>query len=142
MASIVGGSLKLQITPNSTNVDMLDFTVDYDILWTPFEISSNLPYSRRYTVFGVDTAANTGPPPDPATAGEDDRLQVEFFGDVSSGGARFTHVKNTLRVPRTRADEDKPPIPNPDELQVLVELTPQLPRPLSGRTNIVKIDLS
>ncbi|MDQ3763267.1 MAG: hypothetical protein M3460_17040 [Actinomycetota bacterium] len=120
------GAVQLQIKPNPNDVNFLDFVVDYDVIFTPIEIAANLPYSKGYVVIGADTpAADTGPPPDsqPAAGGNDTLAAFpNFGGGVKPGGARVVHVTDTLRVARAVADEDKPPIPDLDELQVRVEL--------------------
>jgi hypothetical protein len=139
MAQIL--DVQLQITPD-TDINFLNFTVEYDVVFTTFDIKSDLPYGKTYVVIGVDTpAAVTGPPADPAEAGGNDTLATVKFGSISAGGAKISHQKDVIRVARVTADEDKPPIPNPDELQVRVELTPFLPTNTARVSNIVKMNL-
>ncbi|MGH3687599.1 MAG: hypothetical protein ACRDRU_02815 [Pseudonocardiaceae bacterium] len=128
---------KLQIKPNPTNFDLIDFQIDYDIFFTPFDIKTDLPYGRVVAVFGVDV--NVGDPqPD---AGPDDMLSAKFLGTVSAGGAAVKHQTDVISLSRATTDEDKPPISNPDELQVKVEITPQLPFQQSVASNIVTVNL-
>jgi hypothetical protein len=110
---------------------------------TRSDIKSNLPYRKGYVVIGVDTpAALTGPPPDPqpAAGGNDTLVTFANFGAVSADGVARKHQTDTFKVARATADEDQPPIPNPDELQVRVELKPLLPTNTARESNIVKIN--
>lgn len=129
------GPVTLQITPDPVNINRLNLTVNYDIIFTPFDITTNLPYRRVYTVIGVDA------PPDPPAAGGDDTLAIIFFNDVTAGGVAVRPQNDTISVARATADEDQPPIPNPDELRVRVELQPRLPVNAVGNSNIVNINL-
>lgn len=135
------GPVQLQITPNP-NPTLLDFKVNYNIIFNPFDDKTGLPYRKRYVLIGVDTpAAVTGPPPDPATAAGNDTLATINFEVVSAVNGLVQPQNDTITVTRATADEDQPPIPNPDELQVRVELLPLLPVSTARNSEIVKINL-
>lgn len=130
------GPVTLQITPNPTNINLLDFTVNYNIFFNAFDVTTNLIYRKVYVVIGVDT------PPDPATAGGNDTLATfTNFGTVRANGVAASPQNDTISVARATADEDNPPIPNPDELLVRVELQPLLPANTARNSNIVSINL-
>lgn len=138
--SAVPANLNLQVRPHPTDVNSLQFVIDYDILFTVFDVNSKLVYLVTHTLIGVDTPADqTGPPPDPTTAGGNDML-FSFLEGVA-GSQATQHFTRTFTVPRTTADEDQPPIPNPDELQWSIRLEPQLPTAVTNVSNIVKINL-
>lgn len=140
--AVIIGSMDLKITPHPTDIGLLNFAVTYTIAFTAFDIKTDLPYRKVYTLIGVDTPAIlTGPPPDPIIAGGNDTLVTVIFGNVSSGGVANKTLTDIISVSRATADEDKPPIPNPDELQMRVELQPLLPVSTARNSPIVKIDL-
>lgn len=121
---------------------MLDFTVNYNIFFNGFDVTTNLFYRKVYVLIGVDTPAIlTGPPPDPPAAGPNDTLATINFTAVRANGVVVSPQNDTFSVARATADEDNPPIPNPDELQVRVELQPLLPVNVANNSNIVRINL-
>jgi hypothetical protein len=135
----------LQITPHPTDVNLLNFQIAYRVLFEDFDGRTRLPYFILYTIIGVDTPATlTGPPQDPATAEGNDTLATGSLRAVISRDTTFPDQQDftdTIAVSRAVANEDVPPIPNPDELQVILALEPQFPRRSTGSSNIVKLNL-
>ena len=101
--------LELTIRKDVANAEV---TVEYDIHWSNFDQLTNLPYSERWELVGVDTVGNT-------------TLYVGpmLVGGISSNNNDTTHRTHVQTIAWTELDEDVAD----DEIAVVVTLTPQLP---------------
>ena len=60
-----------------------------------------------------------------------------LFGQViQSDGLASKTFSFTKTLPKANLDEDKPPEPNPDEIQAEVTLTPILPTTVTRQSNV------
>ena len=102
--------LELTIQKDIANADV---TVTYKVNWSTFDQLTNLSYTERWELVGVDAAGNTtiftGP---------------SLVGGISSNNNTFTERTHESTIPWSDLDED----PNGlDEIAVVVTLTPLLP---------------
>ena len=102
--------LELTITKDIANAEV---AVTYTVNWSTFDQLTNLSYTERWELVGVDPGGNTtfftGP---------------SLVGGISSNGNTSTARTHASTIPWSDLDED----PNgPDEIAVVVTLTPQLP---------------
>jgi hypothetical protein len=135
----------LKITGSPTPGDSI-VTVEYTVTFDAFDKASDMPYAETVRLIGDDTG--TG---DPAAAGPDDALLTMVPTFLFPSIVRASMVvapATTLARTHTRTvsnavlDEDKPPIPNPDETRAVVTLTPVFPSTVGPReSNQVSLTL-
>ena len=132
MATI--GPVKLAIKKKDDNQFVVD--VKYDITFDAYDQSSNQPYAEVCKLVGDDTGLG-----DPPAAGDDDTLGFLtplFFRETQSNGEATLARHWTKPFRKTELDEDRGPIPNPDEIRAVVTLTPVAPKPATAESNLVK----
>lgn len=132
MASI--GPVKLNIKKQNDNEFLVD--VKYEITFDSYDTHSNQPYAEVCKLVGDDTI--TGDPP---AAGADDTLGFLtplFFRSTQADGKEKLerHWSKTFR--KADLDEDRGPIPNPDEIRAVVTLTPVAPSVATAESDVVK----
>ena len=141
MASI--GKPTLTIT-GSTTVGSSDVTAVYTVDFDTFDKASDQPYQEVVKLFGVDTGEGAGPDDDLGTifpagiivAGSDVIRASQVVAPAT--GLTRTH---TTTFKNSALDEDKPPVPNPDELRAEVILTPVPPAIVKRSSDTVTITL-
>lgn len=134
MAKVGPVKLKVHLKGSEATVD-----VAYDITFEANDQASNPTYEEVCRLIGDDTDVG-----DPATAGADDTLGFLtplFTKDTASDGTPMLsrHWNKTFR--KGDLDEDRGPIPDPDEIRALVTLTPVPPAtgaPVRRESNLVK----
>jgi hypothetical protein len=103
-------NLVLTIDKDVANANI---TVDFDINWSKFDQLTNLSYSERWEIVGIDGAVNTtlfvGP---------------SLVSGVSSNGNLTTHRTKVATIALSELDEDTA---TDDDLAAVVTLTPLLP---------------
>jgi hypothetical protein len=132
MASI--GPVKLNIKKQSDTEFLVD--VKYEILFDSYDVGSNQPYAEVCRLMGDDTG--TGDPPD---AGPDDTigfLTPLFFRSTQADGSEKLERHWTKTFRKADLDEDRGPIPNPDEIKAVVTLTPVPPATVTAESDLVK----
>jgi hypothetical protein len=102
--------VELTIRKDVANAEV---TANYTVNWSTFDQLTNLSYTERWELVGVDPGGNTtlyiGP---------------SLVGGISSNGNTSTERTHVATIPWTDLDED----PNGlDEIAVVVTLTPLLP---------------
>lgn len=132
MASIGDVVLKITNRPGGTEA-VVD--VRYDIVFDSYDQNSNQVYAEVCRLMGDDTILG-----DPPAAGTDDTLGFLtplFFRNTRSDGqpSLSRHWTRTFRL--ADLDEDRGPIPNPDEIRALVTLNPLPPAATSRESNVV-----
>ena len=121
----------LKITGSPTPGDSI-VTVEYDVTFNKFDVAADQPYSESVKLIGDDTGTGDG-----AGAGGDDALttlvpSIIFLPSIIRASdlvppATTLHRTVTRTISNTVLDEDKPPVPNPDEIRAVVTLTPVAP---------------
>lgn len=132
MATI--GDVVLKITNKPGGKEAV-VDVRYDVLFDTYDQSSNQTYVEVCRLMGDDTT-----PDDPPAAGPDDTLGFLtplFFRHTRSEGVPSLSRRWTRTFHLADLDEDRGPIPNPDEIRALVTLTPILPAATSRESNVV-----
>lgn len=109
--------------------------VRYDVVFDTYDQSSNQVYAEVCRLMGDDTILG-----DPPAASTDDTLGFLtplFFRNTRSDGQPSInrHWTKTFRL--VDLDEDRGPIPNPDEIRALVTLSPIFPAATSRESNVV-----
>ncbi len=138
MASIGPVTLKVNLKGHEANVD-----VKYDIEFDQYDQMSNQAYAEVCRLVGVDTGVG-----DPPEAGDDDILGFLtplFFRNTRANGSPSVsrHFQKTFS--KADLDEDRGPIPNPDELRAVVTLAPvapTVPTSASRESNLVKKNIT
>jgi len=107
-------------------------TVSYDVAFSKFDIAADQPYRETVVLKGDDTGTGDG-----AGAGACDTLMVLVPSSIvvpsiiqasnRAAGATNLHRPFTFTIPNAVLDEDKPPVPNPDEIRAVVTLSPVAP---------------
>jgi hypothetical protein len=69
-------------------------------------------------------------------------IPIPLLSTIASDGRASVHRKFTKTLPLTALDEDKPPVPNPDEIRAQVTLTPVLPATVVRESNQVALNIS
>jgi hypothetical protein len=154
MANVSNLTLKVVVVTNGPNLEA-NVTVDYDILFSTYDQDSNQPYTELVKLIGDDTGiapAEDGVddaipggqlfpvliiPPLPAIA----PIPIPLFGTIASDGRPSVHRSFSKTLPLSALDEDKPPVPNPDEIRAQVTLTPQLPATIVRESNQVTLNI-
>lgn len=126
--------VKLAIKKKDDN----QFTVDvkYEITFDSYDQASNQAYAEVCKLMGDDTI--TGEPP---AAGADDTLGFLtplFFRSTQSNGEATLKRHWTKDFRKAELDEDRSPIPSPDEIRAVVTLTPVPPSTVTAESNVVK----
>lgn len=132
MATI--GPIKLTIKKKNANQFVVD--VKYEILFDSYDQQSNQPYSEVCRLVGDDTIIG-----DPPAAGTDDTLGFLtplFFRSTQADGKAKLARHWTKPFRKAELDEDRGPIPNPDEIKAVVTLTPIAPSVATAESNVVK----
>lgn len=116
------GPIKLKIT---SKAEQATLDVTYDVVFDATEKKSKQSFQEECRIIGDDTNTGDGP-----TAGPDDTLgfmSPMFNKEIHSDrdGTIERHFTKTIR--RKDLDEDRGGIPNPDEIRVVVTLTPTSP---------------
>lgn len=131
---------RLTISPSPTPGQSV-VTVGYEIRFDAFDNAADQPYLETVTLIGDDT----GVPGDPATAAPDDTIALINVGTVRAsmnlGPVAFLRRTHTRTIPTTSLDEDRAPVPNPDEIRAVVALTPQSPRADTQESNLVTLTI-
>ena len=128
MATIGPVTLKVRLKGNEAFVD-----VTYDLTFDSYDQHSNQAYVEVCRLIGDDTATGDVPGPD-HTVGF---LTPLFVTHVAADGKPTVKRawKKTFR--KTELDEDRGPVPNPDEIRAVVTLTPVQPSAASAESNLV-----
>jgi hypothetical protein len=132
MASI--GPVKLDIKKQSDTEFLVD--VKYEILFDSYDQQSNQPYAEVCRLMGDDTIMG-----DPPAAGPDDTLGFLtplFFRSTQANGSPTLERHWSKAFRKADLDEDRTPIPNPDEIKAVVTLTPVAPATVTAESNLVK----
>jgi hypothetical protein len=102
------------------------FTIEFDINWSEFDQLTNLAYTEVVKLVGNDP----------------NRQQDLFTGPIlangiSSNGEKTTHrVHGDFTIPWSDLDED----PGAgDEIVAVVTLTPRLPVPVTGQSDVLDV---
>jgi hypothetical protein len=144
MASITNVKLKIvgSPTPGTSTV-----TVTYDVDFNGFDKAADQPYRERITLVGIDN-------PSQGEDGTNDALTAmlthspNFPWPYVARASQIVPPATTLSRSYTRGianstlNEDKAGVPNPDEIQAVVKLTPQSPAPVSASSDVVSIAIS
>jgi hypothetical protein len=88
-------------------------TLRYNLNWSKFDQLTNLLYTEKWEIVGVDPASTTVLYTGPI-----------LVAGVSSNGAAVTSREKTATIPWADLDEDPTGM---DEIAAVVTLTPQLP---------------
>lgn len=116
--------LTIERDPNPA-VTQFDIQLGYTIVWDPFSQATNLAFSERWELVGVDgtttTTLWTGP--------------LSIAGLRSNGNASTDRTQHAT-VSATVLDEDPSA---QDEIAAVITLTPLLPYPTSGQSNTVSV---
>jgi hypothetical protein len=86
-------NVTLSIVRNAANADV---TVEFDITWSAFDRTTNVPYVESFRLIGDDTGQDiddAGPGDDPIVIG----LQLQQL--VSANGRATTHRTRTRSIP-------------------------------------------
>ena len=154
MATPANLNLAVQVVTNGPNLEA-NITVDYDIVWSKFDQESDQPYTELVKLVGDDSGIT------PAEDGADDAIPggqlfpvlilpptpfppipLPVITTISSGGSASTHRSFSKTLPLSALDEDKSPVPNPDEIRAQVTLTPVLPATVVRESNQVTLNIS
>jgi hypothetical protein len=110
-------NINLTIVKDVANAN---FTVDYDIEWSPFEQQTNLEFDEFYKLIGDDTGQDA----DDLPVGDDPiDIGLVAVGKVSSNGAALTHRTKSRTIAFSNLNEDKTaPATNDDEIRAVVTL--------------------
>ena len=132
MATI--GPVKLAVKKQGDNEFLVD--VDYEIIFDSYDQHSNQPYAEVCRLMGDDPIIG-----DPPAAGADDTLgfltPLFFRSTQADGNASLArHWSKVFR--KADLDEDRSPIPNPDEIRAVITLTPVAPSTVTAESNLVK----
>ncbi len=128
MATIGPVELKVRLKGNDAFVD-----VSYPITFDSYDQHSNQPYVEVCRLIGDDTA--TGDPP-----GADHTLGFVtplFVTETASNGEASLVRAWSKTFRKTDLDEDRGPVPNPDEIRAVVTLTPVQPAAAAAESNLV-----
>ncbi len=110
-------NLELTIQRDTANAII---TVDYDLNFSNFDQLTNLAYTERWELVGVDPLSQStlyvGP---------------SLVGGISANGNATTHRTHVDTIAFADLDEDPP---GTDEIAVVVTLTPLLPTPKSRQS--------
>ena len=128
MATIGPVELKVRLKGSEAFVD-----VTYDVTFDSYDQSSNQPYVEVCRLIGDDTGTGDVPGPD-HTVGF---LTPLFVTNTAADGKPIMKRawKKTFR--KSDLDEDRGPVPNPDEIRAVVTLTPVVPSAASAESNLV-----
>jgi len=138
MATATIPNLTINASPTAGEVLV---TVRYQLNFDAFDRAADQPYLETVTLIGDDTAIG-----DPPAAGADDQLTLlgvsVVRASMNTGPTPFVIRSHQRSMPRTALNEDKAPIPNPDEIRALVTLTPQMPAALALQSNVVNLTIT
>jgi hypothetical protein len=147
MASVSGIALAIEVVNNGPNLQA-NVTVEYDISFSSYDQHSNQPYTELCRLIGDDTGIT------PAEDGVDDSIPggqlfpapgpfpFPLFSTIASEGRVSVHRVHAKSLPLSALNEDRPPVPNPDELRAQVTLTPVLPVALVRESNQVALNIA
>ena len=128
MATIGPVELKIRLKGTEAFVE-----VRYEIAFDGYDQRSNQPYTEVCRLIGDDTATGDLPAPDHTVGFLTPLLMtIAQAGDQPSLKREW---KKTFR--KTDLDEDRGPIPDPDEIRAVVTLTPVLPSGATRESNLV-----
>jgi hypothetical protein len=122
------------ITLDPIDIEVANATVNVSFIvsFNSYDINSNQPYRMEVRLVGEDQAE--GNADDPIVGG---RLTPPILGQlVASDGLTSKSFAFEKTLPRANLNEDTPPEPNPDEIQVVVTLTPVLPTAVTRQSNV------
>lgn len=141
MASVSNVTLTITTPTHSRSSDV---TVEYDVTFDEFDISSDQPYREIVRLVRKDTD-------DPASATPEERLTTIVSesllvpsairsGNDQISSSHRTHTRK--KISNIVLDEHKPPIPDPDKIRAVVileplshhSIRPTLPRMTSSRS--------
>jgi len=128
MATIGPVELKIRLKGTEAFVE-----VRYEIAFDGYDQRSNQPYTEVCKLIGDDTGTGDLPAPDHTVGFLTPLLMtIAQAGDQPSLKREW---KKTFR--KTDLDEDRGPIPDPDEIRAVVTLTPVLPSAVTRESNLV-----
>ncbi len=134
------GPVELRIDLDATQATV---HVTYDINFSEHDVESNQVYSEVCRIVGDDTDVGDTP-----AAGGDDTLGFLtplFYDDTAPEEASPTVARHfTKTFSKGALDEDRGPVPNPDEIRVSVTLTPCAPAtgdPIRAESNLVSLEI-
>lgn len=137
------GTPALDISPNPENVNLLNVRVNFAVRFSQFDMITQLQYQECVQIFGVDQIAGEDNSDDLLSGISLTNVGPELINDPPSPFPQPIAFRSVqMPVSRGLLDEDRAPVPNPDELQARVTLTPLLPVEVTGRSNIVSLNLS
>jgi hypothetical protein len=117
-------------------------TVSYEIQFDTFDRATDQPYLEMISLIGDDTDV----PGDPASAAPDDQLGTIVTGNVvraSMSAGKPTLARNVVSTVATATlNEDRLPVPNPDEIRAVVALTPRGPVAVAHESNVVTLTIT
>jgi hypothetical protein len=157
MASLTTPVLEIEVVNDGANL-VANVTVTYTINWSIQDQAGETQYREVCKLIGDDTGIV------PAEDGTDDAIpngqlfpQLVFppfpvplpaaalvpipSGVISSGGDASTDRVHKKTISLTNLDEDKNPVPNPDELRAVASLTPIAPQAVSRESNQVLLNV-
>ncbi len=117
--------------------------VTYDINFSEQDVGMNQIYSEVCRIIGDDTEVGDTP-----AAGTDDTLGflTPLFNDdtapIGNSPTLSRHFMKTIR--KQTLDEDRGPVPNPDEIRASVTLIPRAPatgQPIRAESNLVSLEI-
>src|SRR5262245_56726113 len=112
-------------------------TVNYKLVWTPFEQLTNLEFDETWKLIGDDT----GEDGDNNPAGDDPIVMgLMFIEKVSSNGQATTQRTKTKTIAWGNLNEDNMAGAEDDEIRAVVTLTPRMPAVTSRESNKVVVN--
>jgi hypothetical protein len=143
MATITNTKLTIAGSPEAGKSVV---TVTYDVVFDIYDDATDQPYLEKISLFGVDSVSGEDGtsdylaqlilynPDHPTPYIVKPSMIVSPATKLSR--SHFQHIDNSI------LNEDKLGVPNPDEIQATVTLTPRFPTTVSAKSNIVTLVLS
>lgn len=128
MATIGPVQLKVRLKGDEAFVD-----VNYEIGFDSYDQSSNQPYVEVCRLVGDDTATGDPPAPDHVLG----FVTPLFVTNTQSNGEATLKREWSKTFRKSDLDEDRGPVPNPDEIRAVVSLTPVQPVASKRESNLV-----
>ncbi len=128
MASIGPVELKVRLKGDAALVD-----VTYEITFDSYDQHANQAYVEVCRLIGDDTATGDPPGPDQPLG----FVTPLFLTGTASDGKPTLQRSWSKTFHRADLDEDRGPVPNPDELRAVVSLTPVQPAGITRESNLV-----
>jgi hypothetical protein len=122
-------------------------TVTYDVDFDGFDVAADQPYRESITLFGVDRYSQGEDGTNDAltailTANPDHPWPFVARARAIVPPATMLPRSYSREIYNSTLNEDKAGVPDPDEIQAVVELTPLSPKPVSASSDVVSITIS